>query len=504
MNSVFIPATVTEQSIASARASVMVYDDLNRRWLPSGSSSGLSKVHIYQHIVNNTFRVVGRKIQDREVVINCAILKGLKYNQATPTFHQWRDNRQVYGLNFSSKDDAHAFAVAMLKALEVLDQNNSTLPRPSQPPVVPQHYQQQQPIYQQQQQKTCLSSSAAAATASLPTDRPTNAQKKWCMSEKLASCNLTREDSGGERRQSAIQYATSTVGSYSSTSHPAPPTSASPSGSGHHRSPSAPLSTPPPAPPPMPAQPAAPPPPPPLPPSHGAPLAPPPPPIGGSQTLPRQGSTNTTPVSLAAALQTARLRTTQPKVSDNEPPRPAPVGLMDEMTKTLARRRAQAENNRNSQDGEPTTPASEGKRSWERQSSVNGFSPGKGSSSESPKQICRSLFESFVDGDLCRANGIDPVDTDRLKQELLTEIKKEINKMKQDIIEVKLEWCYFYPQMIEVLHRLGIVFKGIFRGSAPSNFTPTHYIFIQLTPPYVRSHQLIGKSPYRSQAQLKI
>ena len=30
-----------------------------------------------------------------KVVINCAILKGLKYNQATPTFHQWRDNKQV-------------------------------------------------------------------------------------------------------------------------------------------------------------------------------------------------------------------------------------------------------------------------------------------------------------------------------------------------------------------------------------------------------------------------
>ena len=54
-----------------------------------------------------------------KVVINCAILKGLKYNQATPTFHQWRDNKQVYGLNFSSKDDADVFATAMIRALEV-------------------------------------------------------------------------------------------------------------------------------------------------------------------------------------------------------------------------------------------------------------------------------------------------------------------------------------------------------------------------------------------------
>ena len=114
----------------------MVYDDINKKWVPAGSSHGLSKVHIYHHFINSTFRVVGRKLQDHEVslsiiveyfimvnyfqvVINCAILKGLKYNQATPTFHQWRDNKQVYGLNFSSKDDADVFATAMLKSLEV-------------------------------------------------------------------------------------------------------------------------------------------------------------------------------------------------------------------------------------------------------------------------------------------------------------------------------------------------------------------------------------------------
>ena len=92
-------------------------------------SRTLLQVHIYHHFINNTFRVVGRKLQDHEVrpdqstkfetffasedqqnfaldvwnifcvgrsniecflqvVINCAILKGLKYNQATPTFHQ--------------------------------------------------------------------------------------------------------------------------------------------------------------------------------------------------------------------------------------------------------------------------------------------------------------------------------------------------------------------------------------------------------------------------------
>ena len=70
-----------EQSIASARAQVMVYDDANKKWMPSGSSHGLSKVHIYHHFVNGTFRVVGRKLGDHEVRFakkNCESYKNMQ------------------------------------------------------------------------------------------------------------------------------------------------------------------------------------------------------------------------------------------------------------------------------------------------------------------------------------------------------------------------------------------------------------------------------------------
>ena len=72
-----------EQSIASARAQVMVYDDANKKWMPSGSSHGLSKVHIYHHFVNGTFRVVGRKLGDHEVRFakknnNCESYKNMR------------------------------------------------------------------------------------------------------------------------------------------------------------------------------------------------------------------------------------------------------------------------------------------------------------------------------------------------------------------------------------------------------------------------------------------
>ncbi|CAH2987322.1 unnamed protein product [Chilo suppressalis] len=133
---------MSEQSISSARASVMVYDDNVKRWIPSGSSAGVSKVHIYHHTQHNTFRVVGRKLNDHEVVINCGIVRGLKYNQATATFHQWRDARHVYGLNFSCREDADSFARAMMHTLEILANKpaGNSAPPPPQPPNPPAPY----------------------------------------------------------------------------------------------------------------------------------------------------------------------------------------------------------------------------------------------------------------------------------------------------------------------------------------------------------------------------
>lgn len=45
----------------------------------------------------------------------------MKYNQATENFHQWRDPKQVWGLNFGSKEDAALFASCMMHALETLN-----------------------------------------------------------------------------------------------------------------------------------------------------------------------------------------------------------------------------------------------------------------------------------------------------------------------------------------------------------------------------------------------
>ncbi len=44
-----------EPSIAAARASVMVYDDINKKWIPAGASHGLSKVSpsLFNNLTNS-------------------------------------------------------------------------------------------------------------------------------------------------------------------------------------------------------------------------------------------------------------------------------------------------------------------------------------------------------------------------------------------------------------------------------------------------------------------
>lgn len=72
----FLPLLLhfSEQSVAQARASVMLYNNDKKEWEHSGGSSGISRVHVYHHPVNNTYRIVGRKVQDHTV---CQQLKML-------------------------------------------------------------------------------------------------------------------------------------------------------------------------------------------------------------------------------------------------------------------------------------------------------------------------------------------------------------------------------------------------------------------------------------------
>lgn len=59
----------SESSICQARATVMIYDDGNKKWLPAGAGAqAFSRVQIYHNPTNNAFRIVGRKMQTDQQV----------------------------------------------------------------------------------------------------------------------------------------------------------------------------------------------------------------------------------------------------------------------------------------------------------------------------------------------------------------------------------------------------------------------------------------------------
>ncbi|XP_046874409.1 enah/Vasp-like a isoform X1 [Hypomesus transpacificus] len=369
-----------EQSICQARASVMVYDDASKKWVPiKPGQQGFSRINIYHNTANNTFRVVGVKLQDQQVVINYSIVKGLKYNQATPTFHQWRDARQVYGLNFASKEEASTFSNAMLFALNVLSSPDATGP--------------------------------AVSRQNGPSIDDPDSQRRQMMEQHQMQAHKERE-----RR----------------TSGSGPPVS-----SGHPSSlPFVPPPVAPPAPAPMAGPPAPPPPPGPPPPGPPPPVTVPPPmppplPIGGGPGGPGGPGKEQQPSGLAAALAGAKLRKVQR--DESSPPGSGAVkndanrssggsggggeGLMQEMNALLARRRKASEkpeeDDNNARGPQNSTDAV--RKPWERSNSADKSSLVSrvrpvGSSSEADTEF------------------------DRMKQEILDEVVRELHKVKDEII----------------------------------------------------------------------
>ncbi|KAJ1521628.1 hypothetical protein ONE63_003275 [Megalurothrips usitatus] len=410
---------MSEVSISSARASVMVYDDVNKKWIPSGGTSGMSKVHIYHHQIHNTFRVVGRKLQDHEVVINCAILKGLKYNQATQTFHQWRDNKHVYGLNFSSKEDADAFARAMLHALEVLASGMNRNPAP--PPAPPQQYAQINGQYDDDM-------GGYRQTQNMEMERRMSQQTQMLSSPQAAT-------PPGHHRTSSAPPAPQ-----------APPLSIAPP-------------CPPPGPPGPPAPPAAPAPvpapaPAPAPPMMGGGAPPPPPPPPNmSRSSSSDGQDGG---SLAAQLQSARLkRANANKFSFQQPAENSgsstssggsnygtlgrsPMGMasmMDEMAKTLARRRAACEK----KEPDPAADDGQGQKQWDKNSGGK-LSNGGESPKPGRKRFGSSSEENLVPKvnglNIGDGNGSSIGDLEAMKQEIIREMRQEMSRLKQDLINV--------------------------------------------------------------------
>ncbi|KAG7509261.1 ena VASP isoform X1 [Solea senegalensis] len=385
---------VSEQSICQARASVMVYDDTSKKWVPiKPGQQGFSRINIYHNTANNTFRVVGVKLQDQQVVINYSIVKGLKYNQATPTFHQWRDARQVYGLNFASKEEATTFSNAMLFALNVLSAQDGG------------------PAVQRQVQNGPTSDEIDAQRARQMMEQQQQQQMQAHMERERRSSNSGSPFQG---HAAVLSVAPPVAPPPMNMCGPPPPMNMC--------GPPPPMNM---CGPPPPMNMGGPPPPPP-------PPGPPPPSAGASQPPPGDESSSAT--GLAAMIAGAKLRRVQrPEDSSsgtkNEANRTSggSGGLMEEMNALLARRRkAASEKPEDSQNDDPNSPspstrggqnATDGaKKPWDRANSAD-----------------RSMVSRVRP--VGSGSDTDSLDLDRMKQEILEEVFRELHKVKDEIID---------------------------------------------------------------------
>ncbi|NXN90915.1 VASP protein, partial [Rhinopomastus cyanomelas] len=72
----------SETVLCSTRASVLLYDESQRQWVAAGGGPQTpSCVQLYHHPTANSFRLVGRRQPDQQVVLNCPLGRGLRYSQ---------------------------------------------------------------------------------------------------------------------------------------------------------------------------------------------------------------------------------------------------------------------------------------------------------------------------------------------------------------------------------------------------------------------------------------
>ncbi|XP_021034220.1 ena/VASP-like protein isoform X5 [Mus caroli] len=381
---------MSEQSICQARASVMVYDDTSKKWVPiKPGQQGFSRINIYHNTASSTFRVVGVKLQDQQVVINYSIVKGLKYNQATPTFHQWRDARQVYGLNFASKEEATTFSNAMLFALNIMNSQEGG------------------PSTQRQVQNG-------------PSPEEMDIQRRQVMEQ--------------QHRQESLERRISATGPILPPGHPSSAASTTLSCGG----------PPPPPPPPVPP-----------PPTGSTPPPPPPLPAGGAQGTNHDESSAS---GLAAALAGAKLRRVQRPEDASGGSSPSGTsksdanrassgggggGLMEEMNKLLAKRRKAASQTDKpadrkedeSQTEDPSTSPSPGTRATSQPSNSSEAGRKPWERSNSVEKPVSSLLSRVKPAGSVNDVGLDALDLDRMKQEILEEVVRELHKVKEEIID---------------------------------------------------------------------
>jgi len=128
-----------EKPVFYARAVIYYFDPRTKNWTTTSIGSGFGRVDMYENTSTNTFRVIGRGLAEnnKTVVINSNVIKDTQYTRASETFHQWSDNRYIYGLNFPTKEEAENFGGGFEATIAKLKVVTATIEEPTQAPTPP-------------------------------------------------------------------------------------------------------------------------------------------------------------------------------------------------------------------------------------------------------------------------------------------------------------------------------------------------------------------------------
>nr|CAD2150328.1 unnamed protein product [Meloidogyne enterolobii] len=117
-------ARMAEGSILlSVTAEVLFHDGAN--WIRMDNNmnghSGLSSIKLVKSINEAIYRIIAIRNIDNKRIVDQVIFQRLKYKEATPSFHQWRnEHKQVIGLSFTNTQEARHFYSGVRQALDSL------------------------------------------------------------------------------------------------------------------------------------------------------------------------------------------------------------------------------------------------------------------------------------------------------------------------------------------------------------------------------------------------
>jgi len=144
---------MAERAVFYARAVVYYFNAPSKTWAPTPVGNSFCRVDMYENTSNNTYRVIGRGLQDNtKIAINSNVTKDTQYARLSEIFHQWSDSRFIYGLNFGSKEEAETFGTGFEGVIQRLKGSGGASAAPPQAPSAPVVV-KQQPIAPQPSQQ---------------------------------------------------------------------------------------------------------------------------------------------------------------------------------------------------------------------------------------------------------------------------------------------------------------------------------------------------------------